>query len=126
MSPEPKGTLTALLAFPRMPSLQAFVEANVSGSTGSPEGYEVRLIDLVRRAGLRCALLPVPRASRGRVAHELEEEYPGVVRRRGGVRGGLWYLRELASIFGWYAMVRMAPRRRRRDAHFPPKETTTT
>jgi predicted permease len=97
-----------------MPALQAFVEANVTGSTGSPEGDEVRLTPIVRRAALRCALVPVPRDARGRIGHELEEEYPGIVQRRGRVIATLWYARELASIFGWYTAARLSPRRRQR------------
>lgn len=74
------------------------------------------LTRLVRRAALRCALVPVPRSARGRIAHELEEEFPGIVRRRGRVIAALWYVRELVSIFGWYTATRVSPRRRRPGA----------
>ncbi len=100
--------------------MQAFVEPDHTGSTGSPEGHEVRLIRLVRRAGLRCALIPVPRAARGRIAHELEEELPGIVRRQGRLGASLWYARELASICGWYTVTRISPRRRRPRAVVQP------
>lgn len=45
----------------------------------------MRLPDFVRQLALRCALLPVPRAARARIAEELEEEYPGIRRQRGAV-----------------------------------------
>jgi predicted permease len=66
---------------------------------------------MLRLAALRCAVLPVPRAARERIIDELEEEYPGIVARRGNVAAAWWYARELTSVFAWYLLQRL-PRRR--------------
>jgi len=71
----------------------------------------LRLTRTLRRLALRCAVLPVPRAGRARIIDELEDEYPAIVARRGGIAAMLWYARELASLFSWYLLQRLPGRR---------------